>query len=165
MGSEICIGDRIWFEGQIVQLKRRAGYGVHFLTLRDKLAGANDPETIIGDPIGRDALVADLRHELIAYTPEQLIELAERELAWCQRRPRVQVLLPPLPEPIRVAGQDVEAPRLVVRGPWLLLRWHQDQRRQRLLFWPDVLDSGQRRELRLAVAARAVSRQPRTMAP
>lgn len=87
------------------------------------------------------------------------------ELAWCQRRPRVQVLLPPLPEPIRVAGQDVEAPRLVVRGPWLLLRWHQDQRRQRLLFWPDVLDSGQRRELRLAVAARAVSRQPRTMAP
>jgi antitoxin CptB len=30
-----------------------------------------------------------------------------------------------------------------------------------LLFWPDVLDSGQRRELRLAVAARAVSRRPR----
>lgn len=57
----------------------------HAKLLRDKLAGADDPETIIGDPIGRDALVADLRHELIAYTPEQLIELAERELAWCQR--------------------------------------------------------------------------------
>lgn len=57
----------------------------HARLLRDKLAGANDPETIIGDPIGRDALVADLRHELIAYTPEQLMELAERELAWCQR--------------------------------------------------------------------------------
>jgi hypothetical protein len=57
----------------------------HATLLRDKLAGANDPETIIGDPIGRDALVADLQHELIAYTPEQLIELAERELAWCQR--------------------------------------------------------------------------------
>lgn len=28
----------VWVEGQIVQLKRRAGYGVHFLTLRDKLA-------------------------------------------------------------------------------------------------------------------------------
>nr|WP_240502928.1 hypothetical protein [Stenotrophomonas sp. TD3] len=87
------------------------------------------------------------------------------ELAWRQRRPRVQVLLPLLPEPMRVAGQEVEAPRLVVRGPWLLLLWHRDQRRQRLLFWPDVLDSGQRRELRLAVAARAVSRRPRTMAP
>jgi hypothetical protein len=57
----------------------------HAKLLRDKLAGADDPETIIGDPIGRDALVADLRHELIAYTPEQLIALAERELAWCQR--------------------------------------------------------------------------------
>lgn len=57
----------------------------HAKLLREKLAGANDPETIIGDPIGRDALVADLRHELIAYSPEQLIELAERELAWCQR--------------------------------------------------------------------------------
>jgi len=57
----------------------------HAKLLRDKLAGADDPETIIGDPIGRDALLADLRHELIAYTPEQLIALAERELAWCQR--------------------------------------------------------------------------------
>ena len=57
----------------------------HAKLLRDKLAGANDPETIIGDPIGRDALLADLRHELIAYTPEQLVDLAERELAWCQR--------------------------------------------------------------------------------
>ncbi len=28
----------IWVEGQIVQLKRRSGYAVHFLTLRDKLA-------------------------------------------------------------------------------------------------------------------------------
>ena len=53
--------------------------------LRDKLAGANDPETIIGDPIGREALVAGLRHELIPYSPEQLMDLAERELAWCQR--------------------------------------------------------------------------------
>lgn len=28
--------------------------------LRDKIAGASNPETIIGDPIGRDALMADL---------------------------------------------------------------------------------------------------------
>lgn len=57
----------------------------HAKLLRDKLAGADNPETIIGDPIGRDALLADLRHELIPYTPEQLMALAERELAWCQR--------------------------------------------------------------------------------
>jgi uncharacterized protein (DUF885 family) len=52
--------------------------------LRDKMAGAANPETIIGDPIGREALIADLQHEMIPYTPEQLITLAEKELAWCQ---------------------------------------------------------------------------------
>ncbi|EED39588.1 conserved hypothetical protein [Stenotrophomonas sp. SKA14] len=87
------------------------------------------------------------------------------ELAWRLRRPRLRVRLPPLPEPLQVAGQDIEGPRLVVRGAWLLLSWCEGRRRRHLLFWPDVLDSGQRRELRLAVAARAVSRRPRTMAP
>lgn len=57
----------------------------HAKTLRDRLAGASDPETIVGDPIGRQALLDGLRDELIPYTPEQLIELAERELAWTQR--------------------------------------------------------------------------------
>lgn len=28
----------VWVEGQVIQLKRRAGYSIHFLTLRDKLA-------------------------------------------------------------------------------------------------------------------------------
>ncbi len=52
--------------------------------LRERLAGAADPERIIGDPIGRDAIVAGLRHEMIADSPEQLMALAERELAWCR---------------------------------------------------------------------------------
>lgn len=54
--------------------------------LRDKLAGASNPETIIGDPVGRDAIVAALQHELIAYTPEEIMALAERELAWSQEQ-------------------------------------------------------------------------------
>jgi hypothetical protein len=61
--------------------KRMASYAK---VLRDDLAGAADPETIIGDPIGRDALVAALQHEMIPYSPEELIELADRELAWSQ---------------------------------------------------------------------------------
>jgi hypothetical protein len=52
--------------------------------LRDKLAGASNPETIVGDPIGRDALVAALRHEMIPYSPEEIMQLAERELTWSQ---------------------------------------------------------------------------------
>jgi hypothetical protein len=36
----------------------------------------------VGDPLGREALELDLWNEMIAYTPEELMELAERELAW-----------------------------------------------------------------------------------
>ena len=39
---------------------------------------------IVGDPIGRDGLLEDLRGEIIAYTPEQLIEIGNREYAWCE---------------------------------------------------------------------------------
>lgn len=53
--------------------------------LREKIVGI-DPkskdEPIIGDPIGRDGLLADLENEMIAYTPEELIQIAEREFAW-----------------------------------------------------------------------------------
>jgi uncharacterized protein (DUF885 family) len=43
----------------------------------------NEKEAIVGDPIGRDALLADLAHEMIPYTPEELIALARKEMAWC----------------------------------------------------------------------------------
>ena len=54
--------------------------------LREKLAGLeeDDEETIIGDPIGRDALVQELATAWIPYTPEELIQVAEREFAWCE---------------------------------------------------------------------------------
>jgi len=54
--------------------------------LREKIVGI-DPgkdEPIIGDPIGRDGLMAELANEEIAYTPEELIEIANREFAWCE---------------------------------------------------------------------------------
>lgn len=50
-------------------------------TLRERLAGIrpNEEEPIIGNPIGREALIEDLRSELIPYTPEELIAIGERE--------------------------------------------------------------------------------------
>lgn len=57
--------------------------------LRDRFAGGDGPESIVGDPIGRDALLADLADELIDYTPEELVRLAERELAWCEDQMRI----------------------------------------------------------------------------
>ena len=44
-------------------------------------APANDGP-IIGDPIGAEGLKADLVHEMIPYTPEELIAIAEKEYAF-----------------------------------------------------------------------------------
>jgi uncharacterized protein (DUF885 family) len=55
--------------------------------LREKLAGiaADDKTTVIGTPIGRDALLKQLDDAMIPYTPEELIAMAKTQLAWCQR--------------------------------------------------------------------------------
>ncbi len=54
--------------------------------LLDKLVGikADDKMTIIGDPIGREALLQELEYEMIPYTPEELVTIAEKEFAWCE---------------------------------------------------------------------------------
>ncbi|WP_353719231.1 hypothetical protein [Dyadobacter sp. 676] len=44
-----------------------------------------DASGIKGVPIGRDELIRQLRAEMISYTPEELIDLANREFAWCDR--------------------------------------------------------------------------------
>lgn len=43
---------------------------------------AAENEPIIGDPIGAEGLEADLEFEMIPYTPEELIAIAEREYAF-----------------------------------------------------------------------------------
>ncbi|MBK8813493.1 MAG: DUF885 family protein [Acidobacteria bacterium] len=52
----------------------------------EKLVGirADDKVTIIGDPIGADALQKELDFEMIPYTPAELIEIANKEFAWCE---------------------------------------------------------------------------------
>jgi uncharacterized protein (DUF885 family) len=47
-------------------------------------ARAGDASDIVGDPIGRDALLSELRSEMIPYTPEELIGIAQKEMAWCE---------------------------------------------------------------------------------
>lgn len=43
----------------------------------------DDGSGIIGNPIGRAALINNLKDEMIAYTPEQIEAIAMREFAWC----------------------------------------------------------------------------------
>ncbi len=63
--------------------KTLESYGIF---LREHLAGmkAGDEETIIGDPLGRQALLTELSAEMIPYSPEELIEIGQKELAWCE---------------------------------------------------------------------------------
>ncbi|KAI1170101.1 hypothetical protein F4777DRAFT_570520 [Nemania sp. FL0916] len=64
--------------------------------VREKIVGDNDGDDgdensdddngkpIFGEPIGRDGLLVELEAEMIPYTPEELLEIAEREYAWCE---------------------------------------------------------------------------------
>jgi uncharacterized protein (DUF885 family) len=54
--------------------------------LTEKLGGikAGDATAIPGKPIGREALMVELAHEMIPYTPEELIAIANKEFAWCE---------------------------------------------------------------------------------
>lgn len=47
-------------------------------------ARPGDASDIVGDPIGRDALLSELQSEMIPYTPEELIAIANKEMAWCE---------------------------------------------------------------------------------
>ena len=55
--------------------------------LKEKLIGIapDDKTTIIGDPVGREALMNELADALIPYTPEELIAIAQTEYDWCMR--------------------------------------------------------------------------------
>jgi uncharacterized protein (DUF885 family) len=53
--------------------------------LKEKVVGIEPgkDEPIVGDPIGREGIEAELAHEMIAYSPEELLAIANREFAWC----------------------------------------------------------------------------------
>lgn len=41
---------------------------------------------ILGEPIGREALLVELEAAFVPYTPEELVQIADREMAWCTAR-------------------------------------------------------------------------------
>jgi len=55
--------------------------------LKEKIIGikADDKSTIIGDPVGREALLNELSDAVIPYTPEELIAIAQTEYDWCMK--------------------------------------------------------------------------------
>lgn len=63
-------------------LRDLAGY------LRRDVAGQKGQEgdPLVGEPIGRAALLDDLAAEMLPYTPEELLQIGEREFAWCEQQ-------------------------------------------------------------------------------
>jgi len=55
--------------------------------LKEKVIGIapDDKTTIIGDPVGREALMDALADNMIPYSPEELIAIAQTEYDWCMR--------------------------------------------------------------------------------
>ena len=43
------------------------------------------PDGLVGDPIGSEKLLEELKREMIAYTPAELVRIARQEFAWCDR--------------------------------------------------------------------------------
>jgi hypothetical protein len=43
----------------------------------------DDGSGIIGNPIGSEELLRLLKYEMISYSPEELVEIANKEFAWC----------------------------------------------------------------------------------
>ena len=58
--------------------------------LREQVVGVREgqDEPIVGDPIGAAGLAVDLRHEMIPYSPAELIAIAEREYAYLEGEAR-----------------------------------------------------------------------------
>ncbi|KAL5323521.1 hypothetical protein ACEPPN_008059 [Leptodophora sp. 'Broadleaf-Isolate-01'] len=55
--------------------------------IREVIVGIKpgDGDAIVGEPIGKTGLLADLKAEMIPYSPEEVIEIGEKEYVWCER--------------------------------------------------------------------------------
>ncbi len=52
--------------------------------LHETIAGIRGSDDIVGDPIGKEMLLNELEFEMIPYSPEQLVTIANEEFAWCE---------------------------------------------------------------------------------
>ncbi|PPT32430.1 MULTISPECIES: hypothetical protein [Xanthomonas] len=89
-----------------------------------------------------------------------------RSLRVLLRSPAREVIVPWGQTPASVDGKQVQGLQVAWRGPIAVVSWTgPDARRRRLHFWPDTLPVAQRRELRLAAQAHAISSGRPQVAP
>ncbi len=59
-------------------------YAVAYKEKNSRFAGP-DKSGITGQPAGREQLLRELKYEMIPYSPEELIDIANKEFAWCDK--------------------------------------------------------------------------------
>ncbi len=76
-----------WWTGQpYAELDTALGQYTRFLKNWKTIdASKDDGSGIIGNPIGREEIIRSLEFEMIPYTPEELIDIANKEFAWCEK--------------------------------------------------------------------------------
>ena len=67
--------------------KLDASLAAYATQLKEKVSkdamAKDDGSGIIGNPIGREEIIRQLQFEMIPYTPEELVDIANKEFAWC----------------------------------------------------------------------------------
>ena len=74
-----------WIENPWKSLSNRLTVLIAPLKKKTGVDGPSSADDIVGDPIGREALLEELEAEWIAYTPEELVQIGEEEFQWCER--------------------------------------------------------------------------------
>ena len=59
-------------------------YSTAFKAKANSTLTASDKSGIVGVQAGRESLIRQLKNEMIPYTPEELIEIANKEFSWCE---------------------------------------------------------------------------------
>jgi len=74
-----------WVEKPFVKLDTMISRYGRLMKSKAKLITTqqDDGSGIVGQPIGREEIIRQLNQEMIPYAPEELIEIANREFAWC----------------------------------------------------------------------------------
>ncbi|MEA5125548.1 protein YgfX [Xanthomonas floridensis] len=92
--------------------------------------------------------------------------LSMQSLRRLLRSPLRELVVPWSDAAASVDGERVENMQVCWRGPIAVVSWRgSGSRRSRLHFWPDTLPAAQRRELRLAAQAHAISSRALQVAP
>jgi len=75
-----------WVSVPHVELDSAFGHYIKFLkTWKTIDPSRDDGSGIVGNPIGREEIIKSLGFEFVPYTPEELMDVANKEFAWCEQ--------------------------------------------------------------------------------